>query len=37
MSVSTVNEGARVIAEAPLPSEPRLANGFFVPPTPSLT
>lgn len=27
------NEGARVIAEAPLPTDPRLANGFFVPPT----
>jgi acyl-CoA reductase-like NAD-dependent aldehyde dehydrogenase len=27
------NEGARVIAQAALPSDPKLADGFFVPPT----
>ncbi|MGA9358247.1 MAG: aldehyde dehydrogenase family protein [Mycobacterium sp.] len=26
-------EGARIAAQAPLPSDPRLANGFYVPPT----
>jgi betaine-aldehyde dehydrogenase len=28
-----VAEGARIAAQAPLPSDPRLANGFYVPPT----
>ena len=27
-----VAEGARIAAQAPLPSDPRLANGFYVPP-----
>ncbi len=26
-------EGARIAAQAPLPGDPRLANGFYVPPT----
>jgi len=26
-------EGTRIAAQAPLPSDPRLANGFYVPPT----
>ena len=26
-------EGARIAAQAPLPSDPRLANGFYAPPT----
>jgi betaine-aldehyde dehydrogenase len=28
-----VAEGARIAAQAPLPSDPRLANGFYAPPT----
>jgi betaine-aldehyde dehydrogenase len=28
-----VAEGARILAQAPLPDDPRLANGFYVPPT----
>ena len=28
-----VAEGARIAAQAPLPDDPRLANGFYVPPT----
>lgn len=28
-----VAEGARIAAQAPLPTDPRLANGFYVPPT----
>jgi acyl-CoA reductase-like NAD-dependent aldehyde dehydrogenase len=28
-----VSEGARIAAQAPLPDDPRLADGFFVPPT----
>ena len=28
-----VAEGARIAAQAPLPGDPRLANGFYVPPT----
>ena len=28
-----VVEGARIAAQAPLPSDPRLVNGFYVPPT----
>ncbi len=28
-----VAEGARILAQAPLPSDPRLANGCYVPPT----